>query len=1219
MSTATEALTSGDILGFESPSGWSTTTAGAVLSSSTQHDQGAFSLEVKPSPSNGYTPLKSVQLSTLGQVSLQVSPTLAVDVMLPTQEPNPNWLGTAQVYLNCPSRNVFNVFLAQVELTGKPLNTWNTLNFPLTNATVSSLLNAGYNDLTVTVVLNVPVPTTGLYHVDNLRFVPLPANGCGGRPNNTLCTDNNACTQSDHCQNGACTGAAVTCQATDQCHSAGTCNPTTGACSNPPKANGATCDDGNACTQTDSCQNGACTGTNPRGCIAVDQCHAAGVCDPGTGQCSNPVLADATSCTDADPCTTMDQCEAGVCTGLSGSCASPMENVTLVASLVSGTGTAFDGVASMAAGEFLIPAELQVTSGNAGNGSALLTILEGESSVQCHYLGGASLAHPTTALEIALGQHYVFSSCDNGSVSGDPLFSTGFQLHLLGGDSLSNGGLTTILAILARLHSENAQASTLSALYDTLNRADFTYQLGKEAVIEADRDAFFDSSEAAQAKAATARTLRGAELTAAIAAAQALGNYTATLPVNSGSSDTIVESALLSFIGDFRLSLGRLPASQRFNDSCPDFVTSDLLFNLAQGIFDNDRGRYAAALGTAEAALDCGPFSQAMGFNEALASAFDKALSRFTPDARPTARRGLMSALMNLFLLVHDDTKSAGPTPLYQWFSNNRVALGEVLAEPNSGPRLIGLWLRHPSSDALVQIQKLCEDPASGSGCVSGGALLDALTDPWRIGVGGCTALEVVSAGLDPDAGYFCDRGLCSIQDGTLVPAPSGASPLLMRLFANNGGQTQFGVDLPTLQAARCQGAPSRVGGMAGGGMVGGGVSGSSNEFACLTSGIIANGASRITQCEIDGALANATTQNGDRRRGWAGDSCMHAKSDDGDNPDGGDPGDGSTGVNGTEPGCTENCGDTPASDTQTPTQKSDVDNALGDVLYPQFRADLAAAAAAAGYGTLTDEIWNAALNDLINAEFVPQDVIDEGAEPGTFGTEVFVDGEGTIFVSTDAGPQTTLNTLEHEFVHDVLDRMNAAQGAEPGENETDNQHQIICGGTLGILGCECGEEQDNCGSCSAASSVIDDILSCSGTTSGLSPITNGGGVIDPSPIGDPESSLWSGCFTNGLPTIPTACLALDCSDQDNPVLVNGHCQCNAPSGPAMPPIATCGALDCPEGPPIVTAAGCMCTPFGGPSMGGLPIPGCTLCVRPAEPTLTACLGQPQACFFQDP
>src|SRR5205823_12085381 len=96
-------------------------------------------------------------------------------------------------------------------------------------------------------------------------------------------------TQTDTCQGGVCTGTnPVTCAAADQCHEAATCDPTTGLCSSPAKPDGAACNDGNACTQTDTCQGGVCTGTNPVTCAAADQCHDAGTCHPATGRCSSP-------------------------------------------------------------------------------------------------------------------------------------------------------------------------------------------------------------------------------------------------------------------------------------------------------------------------------------------------------------------------------------------------------------------------------------------------------------------------------------------------------------------------------------------------------------------------------------------------------------------------------------------------------------------------------------------------------------------------------------------------------------------------------------------------------------------------------------------------------------------------------------------------------------------------------------------------------------------
>jgi RHS repeat-associated protein len=133
--------------------------------------------------------------------------------------------------------------------------------------------------------------------------------------NGTSCNDGDACTLTDTCQAGVCKGTAITCTAQDQCHAAGTCDKTTGLCSNPAKADGTSCNDGNACTLTDTCQAGLCQGGNSVTCVASDQCHGPGMCDPTTGLCSNPAVADGTACNDGNACTQTDSCQAGLCQG----------------------------------------------------------------------------------------------------------------------------------------------------------------------------------------------------------------------------------------------------------------------------------------------------------------------------------------------------------------------------------------------------------------------------------------------------------------------------------------------------------------------------------------------------------------------------------------------------------------------------------------------------------------------------------------------------------------------------------------------------------------------------------------------------------------------------------------------------------------------------------------------------------------------------------------
>jgi parallel beta-helix repeat protein len=145
---------------------------------------------------------------------------------------------------------------------------------------------------------------------------------CTSEPvaNGTACSDGNACTQTDTCMNGACSGGNVkSCAAPDQCHGNGTCNTVSGACSYPALANGTLCNDGNACTQTDTCQSGACNGGNSKVCAATGPCNV-GVCNPADGACSTSNKADGTTCSDGDNCTSGDVCLTGQCGGAAVQC-----------------------------------------------------------------------------------------------------------------------------------------------------------------------------------------------------------------------------------------------------------------------------------------------------------------------------------------------------------------------------------------------------------------------------------------------------------------------------------------------------------------------------------------------------------------------------------------------------------------------------------------------------------------------------------------------------------------------------------------------------------------------------------------------------------------------------------------------------------------------------------------------------------------------------------
>lgn len=143
---------------------------------------------------------------------------------------------------------------------------------------------------------------------------------CAGEPDGTACNDRNACTTVDACQGGRCTGAApIICDFPGQCQNAGSCDPATGRCSYPPRADGTTCNDGNACTSGDTCEAGSCVSGSPVICpilIFPTQCHQlVQDCNPANGQCVTRPSFDGTSCDDGNACTSSDSCEAGVCGG----------------------------------------------------------------------------------------------------------------------------------------------------------------------------------------------------------------------------------------------------------------------------------------------------------------------------------------------------------------------------------------------------------------------------------------------------------------------------------------------------------------------------------------------------------------------------------------------------------------------------------------------------------------------------------------------------------------------------------------------------------------------------------------------------------------------------------------------------------------------------------------------------------------------------------------
>ena len=143
--------------------------------------------------------------------------------------------------------------------------------------------------------------------------IPTPFNG--------PCDDNNINTLNDTCHSGVCYGALqcpdpqqptfnLSCVTDNPCMLA-VCHTTNG-CTVQNRPSGSSCNDNDPATSDDTCTDGVCKGTNKCEnikCTILSTCHHLGVCNPLTGECSNPLLSNGTFCDNSRE----RQCFLGTC------------------------------------------------------------------------------------------------------------------------------------------------------------------------------------------------------------------------------------------------------------------------------------------------------------------------------------------------------------------------------------------------------------------------------------------------------------------------------------------------------------------------------------------------------------------------------------------------------------------------------------------------------------------------------------------------------------------------------------------------------------------------------------------------------------------------------------------------------------------------------------------------------------------------------------------
>jgi cysteine-rich repeat protein len=133
------------------------------------------------------------------------------------------------------------------------------------------------------------------------------AQGCKHVDNQAPCDDDDACTKGDVCNDGACeSGAPLACNDGNVCTD-DSCHKVTGCVFKP---NLDLCDDNNKCTTADTCSKGQCVGTASIDCNDDNVCTT-DTCQPGAG-CVHSL--NAAPCDDGNPCTIGDHCQLGACT-----------------------------------------------------------------------------------------------------------------------------------------------------------------------------------------------------------------------------------------------------------------------------------------------------------------------------------------------------------------------------------------------------------------------------------------------------------------------------------------------------------------------------------------------------------------------------------------------------------------------------------------------------------------------------------------------------------------------------------------------------------------------------------------------------------------------------------------------------------------------------------------------------------------------------------------
>ena len=322
------------------------------------------------------------------------------------------------------------------------------------------------------------------------------------------------------------------------------------------------------------------------------------------------------------------------------------------------------------------------------------------------------------------------------------------------------------------------------------------------------------------------------------------------------------EAVLASFVDKVRLFSGSTygtPISKKGDVICKDIFADQLLHDWAAAISGNDKVLYAQSLAEIVMSMECHTMDDARLFSVSLAVAYEATLAEFAEDEvrSELSSAYLTNASLNLFMIVQDHIKAAGPGPLYDLLGRHADEFQAYMVSQRSLVHTSGFWLYDRSRDRLVSVSPLCEAEwllneagAGNTKCTSLTGLYRALLDPYQLGLGTCGLTETITTQYDPSRGYTCYLDLC------LPGASSGTTGYTQQVLAS--GVTPFGANIEEMQSQKCGagGGLSSGSGQSFGGF--GGLSG--GQTSCMTDAIMGRRTLSRFQC-VSNVLAAGQVQ----------------------------------------------------------------------------------------------------------------------------------------------------------------------------------------------------------------------------------------------------------------------------------------------------------------------------------------------------------------------